>query len=313
MIEHFVTLFDSNFLPQGLALHASLQRHHPASVLWVLCMDEGVQARLESLNLSGLRCIALPEAEAAEPRLRQVRPTRSRAEYCWTLTPFTPKLVFDRCDEAVRVTYVDADVYFLDDPAVLLEGFSRSGKAVQITDHAYDPEHDYSAVSGKYCVQFVTFVRETSEPVRQWWAERCLEWCYARPEPGLFGDQKYLDEWPRRFGTLVHELEPVDRLLAPWNANRFPYGRAVAWHFHGLRLLGQGRVLLHSRYQVPQVVDEFVYKPYVRELLEQARRAGVDVVQARADRWWLRWLKSLARAARAGRRSWRSQQMIVKA
>ncbi|MBN9410991.1 MAG: hypothetical protein J0H69_17745 [Burkholderiales bacterium] len=311
-MEHFVTLFDSHFLPQGLALHASLQRHHADSMMWVLCMDDAVQARLESLQLPGLRCIALAEAEVAEPRLNIVRPKRSRAEYCWTLTPLTPKLVFDRCEDANRVTYVDADVYFLDDPALLLEGFSRSGKAVQITDHAYDPEHDYSAVSGKYCVQFVTFVRDISEPVRSWWAEQCIEWCHAHPEPGRFGDQKYLDEWPRRFSDLVHELEPSDRLLAPWNANRFPYGRAVAWHFHGLRLLGNGRVLLHSRYHVPQVVDEFVYMPYVKELLEHARRAGVDVVQARVDRWWLRSLKSGVRVLQAAGRSWRSQQLIVK-
>ena len=39
-MEHYVTLFDSLFLPQGLALHASLQQHAGEHRLWVLCVDE---------------------------------------------------------------------------------------------------------------------------------------------------------------------------------------------------------------------------------------------------------------------------------
>jgi hypothetical protein len=70
---------------------------------------------------------------------------------------------------------------------------------VLITDHGYAPEYDQSATSGQYCVQFMTFERDGGEPVRRWWEERCIEWCYARFEDGKFGDQKYLDDWPYRF------------------------------------------------------------------------------------------------------------------
>lgn len=292
-MEHYVTLFDSVFLPQGLALHSSLRRHGGEFTLWVLCMDEQARAVLESLHEPTIRTIALAEVETAE--LLAVKPGRSRAEYCWTLTPFTPKMIFDRAADAQRVTYVDADLFFLQSPAPIFEEFARSGKAVLITDHAYDPEYDQSATSGQYCVQFMTFNRNACEPVRQWWQDRCIEWCFERFEDGKLGDQKYLDDWPRRFPQLVHVLSQLDVMLAPWNARRFPYSRAIAWHFHSLRLLKGGRVLLHAPYSVPEVVHRHVYLPYIGELKRSLDVLGKSVVQKSAHRPLVSWCKSLFR------------------
>lgn len=39
-MEHFVTLFDSKFLPQGLELHKSMERHVPDFVLWIICVGD---------------------------------------------------------------------------------------------------------------------------------------------------------------------------------------------------------------------------------------------------------------------------------
>ena len=41
-MEHYVTLFDSLFLPQGLALHMSMERHAGNYTLWILCIDDAV-------------------------------------------------------------------------------------------------------------------------------------------------------------------------------------------------------------------------------------------------------------------------------
>lgn len=295
-MEHFVTLFDSLFLPQGLALHGSLQRHAAPCTLWVLCMDEECKRVLDALREPTIRTVALSEVETAE--LLAVKPGRSRAEYCWTLTPFTPKIVFDRDASVRRVTYVDADVFFLKSPGPIFRELDASGKAVLITDHAYDPEYDQSASSGQYCVQFVTFLRDAGEPVRQWWEARCIEWCFNRVEDGKMGDQKYLDYWPTMFGPLVHVLQQLDVILAPWNARRFPYSRAIAWHFHGLRLLRGGRVLLHTGYAVPACVDRDVYLPYIGVLKANLDRLGRSFVQSARRRGWLLLLKSFAKNVR---------------
>jgi hypothetical protein len=92
-----------------------------------------------------------------------------------------------------------------------------------------------------------------------------VEWCFSRSEDGKFGDQKYLDDWPERFGDKVHVLQHQEWTLAPWNATRFPYGSAIIYHFHGLRLLDGGKVSL-SDYAMPPAVVRNVYEPYLGSL-----------------------------------------------
>ena len=91
MTEHYVTLFDSTFLAQGLALHASMARHAGEFDLTVIAMDETVERVLEDMALSRVRVVPLREAETDE--LHRVKPSRSIAEYCWTITPFAAEVV----------------------------------------------------------------------------------------------------------------------------------------------------------------------------------------------------------------------------
>jgi hypothetical protein len=165
-----------------------------------------------------------------------------------------------------RVTYIDADLSFRKDPAPLFAEFEASGAAVLITDHGYAPEYDQSAKSGQYCVQFMTFERDAGEPVRQWWEDRCVEWCFARFEDGKFGDQKYLDDWPSRFKGLVHVLQRQEYAQAPWNATRYPYSQAVFFHFHGLRIAPGRRFDLGTIYALPGATLQSVYEPYIADL-----------------------------------------------
>ena len=117
--EHYCTMFDANFLPMGVALAESLRRQSPNSQLWVLCLDDATEAALRRLRLPHVRTIALPELET--DALRQVKAGRTLREYYWTLTPWTFEAVFARAPEAERVTYLDADLYFFQSPAVLLD------------------------------------------------------------------------------------------------------------------------------------------------------------------------------------------------
>ncbi len=266
-MEHYVTLFDSAFLPQGLALHESLEMHAGEYMLWVLCMDNATHDVLKKLRLPNMRLFRLADVETAD--LVRIKPGRTQAEYCWTLTPFTLALVFAADPNIARATYIEADLWLLGSPAPIFREFDSSGGHVLITRHAFAAEHDQSAMSGTYCVQFMTFTRVGGESVRNWWQERCLEWCFARLEDGKFGDQKYLDDWPTRFPEQVHVLEHPEWTLAPWNATRFPYGEGVFYHFHGLRLERQRRVHLGG-YPLPPVLIRYVYEPY----LEALRRAA---------------------------------------
>lgn len=262
-MEHYVTLFDSLFLPQGLSLHSSLERHAGSYTLWVLCMDDEAKVVLEKLNKPNVKTIALSEVET--PELLAVKPDRTMGEYCWTLTPLTPKIVFERDQSVQRVTYLDADLYFLKDITPIFQEFETSCKATLITEHGYAAEHDKSATHGHFCVQFMSFIRDKSEPVRAWWEEKCIEWCFDRLENGKFGDQKYLDDWPDLFSDLVHVLQHQEWTLAPWNATRFPYSSGKFYHFHSLRILDENYLTI-GLYPLPTPLVNNVYIPYYKSL-----------------------------------------------
>lgn len=279
-VEHYCTLFDSRFLPQGLALYRSLSRHAGCFTLWVLCMDEEVHTSLRRLALPNLR--AIPLAELEDERLLGVKAGRSVAEYCWTLTPFLPDYVMRLEPTAGRVTYLDADLFFFAPPEEILRELDDSAKECLITEHDYSPLYDQSASHGIYCVQFVPFARsEGGRNVLRWWQDRCLEWCFDRLEPGRFGDQKYLDDWPRRFPREVHVLRDRAAARAPWNAGRYsaPGRIPVFYHFHGLRVFEGWRIQLYRGYRIDRGTLVRIYGPYLEELRharDLMRAAGIE-------------------------------------
>jgi hypothetical protein len=268
-LEHYVTLFNSLFLPQGLALYSSMGRHFGPFILWVVCADKETYDILKKLDLPHLRTLKLSELETEI--LKRVKSERSVREYFWTLTPYAPRFVFEADVSVSRVTYIDADLWFRRSPKALFEELDDAGKAVLITDHGYSPEFDLSATSGQFCVQFMVFNRDRGETVRKWWEERCTEWCFAREEDGRFGDQKYLDDWPERFGELVHVLRNHGLTLAPWNATRFPYGNSVLFHFQGVRIVSE-QIIEVGSYPLPPILVKNVYQPYFSDLKAAVKR-----------------------------------------
>ncbi len=299
--EHFVTLFDDSFLPIGLALYQSLVARTRPFCLWVVAIDEDVERHLAQLAPPDVAVIPLSSIES--PELLAVKPGRTRAEYCWTLTPFTAKAVFDRDPSALCATYVDADLFFLADPRILLDELDQSGKQVLITEHAYAPEYDRSHDSGRFCVQFLTFDRsERARAVMRWWQERCLEWCFARYENGKFGDQVYLDQWPELFGDSVHIVRQVEKTLAPWNVRHFAQDSGtrfdpVFYHFHGLRLLPGRQARLFKFYDVGPA-GLAIYDAYLAALAlsyAQLSRAGIQTPLHSLPPERYGWLKTLGR------------------
>ena len=263
MTENFVTVFDSLYLPNGIALHTSMERNISNYMLWIICVDDEAYEALTELALPHTRLLSLKLIET--PKLCEIKLTRTKGEYCWTLTPFAPRFVFEADKSINRVTYIDADIWFLSSPTAIFLELEKSGKSVLITDHAYAPEYDQSRSSGQFCVQFMTFMRMEGESVRKWWEDRCIEWCFNRIEDGKFGDQRYLDKWPKQFPNIVHILQDKELTLAPWNASRFPFGNAVFYHFHGLRITSKNLVNT-GNYRLPRPVLKYVYEPYLKDL-----------------------------------------------
>ncbi|MEO6003559.1 MAG: glycosyl transferase [Opitutus sp.] len=304
-MEHYVTLFDHKFLPQGLVLHSSLQQYASPCTLWVVCMDEKAEHQLRQLDLPGLR--VLPLASVEDPELRAAKANRSWTEYCWTLTPSICLYLLKNHPECSRVTYVDADLAFFSSPTPFFRELESAAKGVLITEHAYAPRYASSThLAGRFCVQFLTFSNDAKAlAVLQHWREQCLESCTAVATVGApgFGDQKYLEAWPEQHGDIVHVLQQVDQTLAPWNVDHFqeqanaPYF-SVFFHFHGFRIVGRNLLRLSSTYRIRR--GRHIYDRYLQLLDDQVRKMqahgfDVPVISWRSERWWL--LRTLKRFA----------------
>ncbi len=274
---NFCTLFNINYLAKGVALYQSLLKTCPQFHLYIFAFDDLSHKILTEQNLDHATIISLAEFE--DEGLLAVKKTRSVAEYCWTCTPFTVKYCIEKYN-LDHCTYVDADVYFHKNPSVLID--SMGNDSVLITPHNYFREYDQSAVSGIYCVQFVTFKNdENGRRVLDWWADACLKWCYARYEDGKMGDQKYLDCWPYVFDG-VYICKDTRACAAPWNAINYNTAEIVNdivfYHFHDLQRISDGTWFTGS-YKLPKVVIDKIYNPYI-ELLEteDKKHPGVDTL-----------------------------------
>lgn len=274
----FCTYFDVNYLPRGLALHASLRRTCRSFRLFVLCMDELAASSLDRLGLPEIIPIRLSELESAEPRLLDAKNNRSRIEYYFTCTAALPLFVMEKWKDADLVTYVDADLYFFTTPLPLIEELGQ--RSIGIIAHRFPPHLSDREQYGHYNVGWISFRRDASgiECLR-WWRDRCLEWCYDRVEDGRFADQKYLDSWPERFSN-VAVLEHPGANLAPWNVDTHTLssnGQSVLvdsrplifFHFHGLKQLGRWTYdPAWKEYGITPtpLLRNHIYLPYIREL-----------------------------------------------
>lgn len=280
MKQVFCTLFNSFYLPRGLLLYRSLENTGTDFHLYIFAFDEKAFQLLKKLNLRFATIISLQDFE--DDKLKTVKPDRTLAEYCWTCTPATIVYVIEKFNEPA-CTYLDADMYFYQNPEVLFE--EMGSNSVLLTEHRFPPKFNRSTLAGRFCVQFITF-KNNSEGLNAlyWWRDRCLEWCYNRYEDGKFGDQKYLDDWETRFES-VHVLKHLGGGLAPWNAEQYSVVNrsgnkiflsekssekkfeAVFYHFHHVRFFKGGLVDLGWRYPGKSIIIQ-IYAPYILELMQ---------------------------------------------
>jgi len=310
-VNHYCTYFDSGFLPQGLALWASLKQHDPGAVLWVLALDEGVAGVVRKLGEPGLRALSLAEFEAGEPELATAKTNRSKVEYYFTLSPCWPHGLFRMHAEIPAITYLDADLLFWSSPEPFFAEIAAAGASVGITAHRYPPPLRSLEKWGRYNVAIQYFRRdETGLAVLADWRRRCLEWCFDRLEAERFADQKYLDAWPARFGRAVHVVTHPGINAAPWNwaGGEWADGEAgptvdgrplIFFHYAKFRPLNRG-VWDSGQLEfavMPRRLRVMLYEPYWRALRAAAGAVGSDGpsmaargVRAGGKKWLLRLL-----------------------
>jgi hypothetical protein len=277
---NFCTLFNTKYLAKGLALLHSLENVCDNFHLYIFAFDDPTYEILIKLDLNHVTIIPLKEFEDEE--LLRVKPGRTVAEYCWTATPSIIHYVI-KTFSVESCTYIDADVYFYSSPKIIFDEFNEN--SILITEHRFSREYrKEEKLSGKYCVQFITFRNDKyGLEALTWWKDQCIIWCYNRVEDGKFGDQMYLNDWMARFQK-VHVMKHLGGGLAGWNISQYDFFKdekdfygiekrtsdqfeVIFYHFHYLKFYSNGKLQLGPRI-ISESAKEYFYKPYLKELDE---------------------------------------------
>lgn len=247
-MNHYCTYFDRGYLAVGLALWISLRRHEPDAQLCVLALDDDTAAALSARREPGLRVLPLAELFAADTELAALCTKRSRQEFIFTLTPCLLRHLLHVWPQAQPWVYLDADLYFFGSPAPIHAELEAG--SIFMVPHRFPPWHDDSRLYGRFNVGVLAFRDDPNAlACLDWWRSRCLESCALTADGEHYGDQKYLDEWPRRFAGVVESIHPGVN-AAPWNwaGHHFELGRGrvevdgqplVVFHFAQFRRIGE--------------------------------------------------------------------------
>lgn len=292
---NFTTLFYANYLAKGVALCKSLERTCENYHLYVFAMDDDCYKLLSNIQLNNVTIITLSLLEEFYQDLLRIKDTRNKGEYSWTCKG--PSLQY--CIEKYNLdacTYLDADLYFYSDPAVLYK--DNEHYDVLLTDHRYTAQYDLAETNGKYCAQLMHFkANDNGLKVLKWWTDLCIEWCFASHEPGRFGDQKYLDRFKEEWDN-IGEMNHIG-FCAPWNIQQYKVNNIndkikvvldktidnlVFYHFHFFRNqdFGKYNEFLLGPYKLDKNVRKYIYQPYIEEIkgITRAidRMSNVDVL-----------------------------------
>jgi hypothetical protein len=305
----FCTYFDQHYLARGLALYQSLKDHCQSFTLWVLCMDDVCYQELAAMQLPQVLLISIDQLERATPELCAARHNRSLIEFYFTCTPALPLHILDHWPDVASITYLDADMFCFADPAPIFDEIGD--RSIAIVEHRY-PEYlrDMEAY-GRYNVGWLSFRRDTQGlACLHRWLDQCIEWCYDRLDGERYADQKYLEQWPNHFSSLV-VLRHKGVNVAPWNMMNYTFRfkekavyideqPLIVFHFHGLKRKLAWLYDTHTaRYQAgtSRVTRARVYSPYI-QMLNQAPSAQSKLPGVRYQTVRRSWLQKLYRGYR---------------
>lgn len=293
--RYYCTLFDQNYLARGLALHASLTAHDQGSILVALCLDDTTFRVLSSLQRPGLRPLSLAALEQSDADLAATRASRSAAEYYFTCKSGLMRHVLGQDPDAVRVTYLDSDLYYFDSPAAIEAEIG--GSSVALTPHRFPSRLRAWARYGDFNAGWISVSGDDEgREFLEWWRCRCIASCSIALAGERFADQGYLNQVPRLFRR-SHVVEHLGANVGPWRIAEHRVERQgdrvmlddhplVFYHFHQLRrvcwrLYDSGLSGYGAR--MSRALRELVYRPYLDELIRAAAH-GRSSLRADSER-----------------------------
>lgn len=265
-------------LIQAIACFLSLYKNMDNFKVYILCVDEKCYEFLKEINSD--KIVLLTIAELNREDLLAIKASRKLNQYCWTLKPGFIKHIFTLDDSINRVTYIDSDLFFYQNPNVIFENqpdasVLLSSGEIFLPMYSKEFNQTMQTLTGNFNSGFISFKKDINGlQCVNWWDKMCVDSCTSNPEDNKFGDQKYLDDMPFLFNN-VYEITTQGINIGHWNYLKYKFtvsndnvmvnnNKLIFYHFSGFRII--------SKYDIRQVHEEdrvnipFIYQIYKRAL-----------------------------------------------
>lgn len=232
-------------------------------------MDEDTFRILAEVKLENLILNKLSEIE--DDHLLTLKGIRKIEEYCWTLKSVYLIYVL-KYNNIDRLTYIDADLFFYDDPDRILEGSNNCSVLLSEHDCNFDIKYVEDDV-GRFNAGIISFKNNfRGRNCLYWWKKQCVKWCYNTTETGQFGDQKYLEQMHERYNEVL-PIAVAGVNIAPWNDEKYRIyikegnlfinnDRLILYHYCGFRVVDKNScVFMYGNKYSP-----IIHNPYMESI-----------------------------------------------
>ena len=232
-MKYFFTSINNAYLPKAIVLTESLRRVY-GNEAHVTCMLS--DSKRDDVDYSVFDdLLTIDQLDLPVPSVEAWIFKHTVVELCTAVKPWAFKKIFAKYN-ADTIVYMDPDtvayspleeIYKLipEHPVILTPHVTMPATN---RDNLLDGEMLGCLRHGVFNLGFLALANH-GEGVMflDWWAKRCLDWCYDDAPKGLFTDQRWIDLAPCFFRTL-HVLRHPGYNMATWNLYYRKLGRDSA-------------------------------------------------------------------------------------
>lgn len=281
------TLGDKNYLVKGLTLYRNLKWFLPSFTLHYLCLDSETKEKLDSLNYSEI-ITYLPEGEDYEKArtLPVGNYGNEWSQFCWACCPIFFNQILNIINFEDDLFYIDTDIYFLENPDIILNYIKRVKSSFSLHSHRCEPTlEEWSPLKfdikqspvGFFNVGVVYANKSwVANDLAELWKKIVLERPENLSDYLKCGDQAALTYLCLNRHSLVSQFDNINSgiaHLAPWNVYRYQWLSESAVDFFGETQL---MTFVHFSHFTPDFVNDkwssSINGEWKLEINEQANR-----------------------------------------
>ncbi|MDD4834070.1 MAG: hypothetical protein PHC44_04980 [Lutispora sp.] len=272
-MHNYCSIISKEYIQKGLLLYNSLEKHDQNFCLYFICLDEEVKSLLEIMKLEKSIILTIGQIENDDPKLANIKATRSKKEYAWTSKASIFLYLFKNYPEIDHILWLDGDIVFNSSPEPIFQEMGLC--SVLLTKERFKGQNiKLNNIYGIYNTGLMGFKRDKNAiNFIKWYRKKCIEWCYNKIIPGKWSDQMYLNKIHEKFNW-IRVSKNIGINVTAWNiqgcriekVNDDIYidgKKLIFYHYSGFVYVNDEKFELCNYIDLQADVVKFIYIPYV--------------------------------------------------